>query len=312
MVLDVMSYVKDGGTPMNELMMDIQWDSVQCHLCGDDGRSEPIMLKGKELVDGQYGYSVHPVICRCGLVYLAPRWSKKDYDIFYKYYYDALYRLETKPDYGYDGVIKNMAVIWERIRRYLPGGVSEILDIGCGSGHGLKYLQEQNPGSTIYGIESSPQCIDILKNEVGGTLVTDDVESDWVSQYQGKFDLVIQRHVIEHILDPVESIKRIAGILKENGVMYIATPDMMRPRVQLRDYKKWWEYWFRAVHPYYYCTETLFTTLERAGLHPFVYGTENQEVWCLVKNTKDPESAVQYSMDNLYHRQKEVLDTYLP
>ncbi|NIM13897.1 MAG: methyltransferase domain-containing protein [Candidatus Aminicenantes bacterium] len=295
---------------MKELMMDIEWESVECHLCHSRREPETVNLRGKPLVDGQFGYAVHPVICECGLVYLDPRWSKKDYDIFYKYYYDDLYRLEIKPDYGIEGVVKNMRVIWERIRSHLPGDIKNILDIGCGSGHGLKYLKEQIPGSSIFGIESSPQCCEILQSdEIGATLVTDDVESDWITEYKGFFDLIVMRHVIEHILEPIESLERIKTVLKPGGFIYTATPDMMRPRVILRDYKKWWEYWFRAVHPYYYSNETLFKTLELAGFYTGVYGNENEEIWCLANMDKGSKEPV--SLEGLYRRQMEVLNKHL-
>lgn len=293
---------------MKELMMDIQWEPVTCHVCGTAETPETITRKGKELVDGQFGYAVHPKICRCGLVYLSPRWSKKDYDIFYKYYYDDLYRLEIKPDYGIEGVVKNMRVIWERIREHLPDRTARVLDIGCGTGHGLKYLKDRIPGSTIYGIESSPECIETLQSSaIGARLVTHDVESDWAGQYKDTFDLIILRHVIEHMLDPVMSLTQIKRALAPGGFMYIATPDMMRPRTQLRDYSRWWEYWFRAVHPYYYSNETLFKTFEYAGLYPAVYGNENEEIWTLV-NT-EPTPAV--SLEGFYERQMEVLHRFL-
>jgi SAM-dependent methyltransferase len=297
---------------MKQLMMDIQWETVECHLCHSKCEPEPVKSKGKALVDGQFGYAVHPVICECGLVYLSPRWSKKDYDIFYKYYYDDLYRLEIKPDYGIDGVVKNMRVIRERIRSHLPGEIKNILDIGCGSGHGLKYLKDHIPGSSIFGIESSPQCCEILQgSEVGAVLVSEDVESDWVSGYKGAFDLIIMRHVIEHMLDPVELLKYIKTALSPGGVMYIATPDMMRPRTVLRDYKKWWEYWFRAVHPYYYSNETLFKTLELASLYPVIYGNENEEIWCLVNTNAAGEPKEPVSLAGLHQRQMEVLEKNL-
>jgi SAM-dependent methyltransferase len=299
-----------GGKKMKQLMMDIEWESVECHLCHSGRGPETINLRGKPLVDGQFGYSVHPVICECGLVYLDPRWSKKDYDIFYKYYYDDLYRLEVKPDYGIEGVVKNMRVIWERIRGHLGGDIKNILDIGCGSGHGLKYLQERIPGSSIYGIESSPRCCEILQgDEIGAALVTDDVDSDWISAYKGFFDLIVMRHVIEHILEPIESLGRIKTVLRPGGFIYTATPDMMRPRVILRDYKNWWEYWFRAVHPYYYSNETLFKTLESAGFYPGVYGNENEEIWCLAEMEKRTKGAL--SLEGLYRRQMEIFSSYL-
>lgn len=289
-------------------MVDMKWERVNCHICNLTKDPEPIQLNGKPLLNGQFGYSVHPVICKCGLVYLNPRWSKKDYSVFYENYYDDLYRLEEKPDYGVQGVIKNMAKIWDRINVYVEKRPLNILDVGCGSGYGLKYLQAQLPGSLVYGIESSPKCCKVLMSEViGATLVTTDIASDWIEKYQGKFDLIILRHVVEHMLDPVESLQKLKTALSKKGIIYFSTPDMMHPRIILRDYDNWWEYWFRAVHPYYYCKGTLFKTLELAGLYPLVHGEENEEVWCLASLRKTET----IEFNGVYKEQKKILDFYL-
>jgi SAM-dependent methyltransferase len=294
-----------------ELMMNIKWEDVNCHICKKNGISKDIKIENKPLVDGQFGYSVHPVICpNCGLVYLNPRWSKKDYDIFYSYYYDPLYRLEIKPDYGAEGVIRNMEIIYNRIKEYIPKDATNILDVGCGSGYGLKYMQEKINNIELYGIESSTECCDFLQSEkIGAKLVTTDFDDNWTKEYKNAMDIVILRHVVEHMLDPIDTLKKIRNVLKKEGIIYFATPDMMHPRIKLRDYDDWWQYWFRAVHPYYYCKETLFKTLEMAGLYPYRFGDkDNEEVWVLAKKNK----TAPFKFESVYNKQKEVLSNLLP
>lgn len=262
-----------------------EWEAVTCHLCGSAaGQFEPVHLHGEPLTIGQFGYEVHPVLCACGLVYLNPRWTGACYAEFYAKHYDSLYRLETKPDYGTEGVRNHMRQVWERIKPVFSARPTPatVLDAGCGSGYGLQYLQEELPDIEVFGIEASPECRRILQDEVGATLLDSDIDGPWLSDHQGRFDLIIMRHVAEHFLTPVDTLKRLRNALAaEGGLMYIAVPDMMHPRTVLRDYDKWWEYWFRAVHPYYYCRQTLFATLEKAGLRPLVWGEDNEEVWCL-------------------------------
>ncbi|MEW6428690.1 MAG: class I SAM-dependent methyltransferase [Thermodesulfobacteriota bacterium] len=259
-----------------------QWEAANCHLCRrrDD---EPVLLHGRPLVTGQFGYEVHPVICRgCGLVYLNPRWTPAAFTEFYTREYDALYRLETKPDYGIAGVRRHMEQVWERCRQHLhPTGIATVLDVGCGSGHGLMVLREQMPAARFCGIEASPDCRRVLAEEVGAELLDSDVDGPWVDSSQGRFDFIVLRHVMEHFLTPVETLRRLRSTLSPAGRMYLAMPDMMHPRTVLRDYDRWWEYWFRAVHPYYYCRETLFATLDLAGLKPLAWGEDNEEIWCL-------------------------------
>jgi SAM-dependent methyltransferase len=263
-------------------LADMEWEPVSCHLCGA-WMGEPLRLHGQPLVTGQFGYEIHPVLCGCGLVYLNPRWTAATYTDFYTRQYDDLYRLETKPDYGIAGVRKNMVEVWERIRPHLPdpNGIRNVLDAGCGSGHGLAYLGEQLPGVRLCGIEASPECCRSLVEEVGAELLDSDIDGPWGGKNQGRFDLIVMRHVVEHFLTPVETLQRLRSTLAPGGCIYIAVPDMMHPRTVLRDYDKWWEYWFRAVHPYYYCRETLFATLALAGLKPVAWGEEKEEVWCL-------------------------------
>ncbi len=231
-----------------------EWQTMRCHLCGAVPE-QPVLLAGEPLTDGQFGFEVHPVICRCGLVCLNPRWTPAAYGEFYTQHYDPLYRLEGKPDYGIEGVRRNMAQVWGRVRPYVGDGlrIKTILDAGCGSGHGLAYLREQMPGAYLCGIEASPECCRSLRDEVGAELLDSDLDGPWVGRNQGRFDFVVLRHVVEHFLAPVDTLCRLRSTLAVDGRIYIAVPDMMHPRTVLRDYDKWWEYWFRAVHPYYYC-----------------------------------------------------------
>ncbi|MCL0036164.1 class I SAM-dependent methyltransferase [Dehalococcoidia bacterium] len=157
------------------------------------------------------------------------------------------------------GLFKNMKEIWDRIQEHVKGEVKNILDVGCGSGYGLKYLKQQIPKAAIYGIESSPECCKSLQDEeIGATLITTDFDSPWTNEYENKIDLVILRHVVEHMLDPVEALKKLKTVLAENGFAYFAVLDMIHIRTTLRDYDNWWEYIFRPVHTYYFCKETFF------------------------------------------------------
>lgn len=286
-----------------------EWEGVTCHLCGKS-KGEPILLQGQPLTTGQFGYEVHPVLCECGLVYLNPRWTSATYAEFYAREYDALYRLETKPDYGIEGVRKNMVEVWERIRPHLPdlGGIKNVLDAGCGSGHGLAYLGEQLPGARLCGIEASPDCCRTLVEEVGAELLDSDVDGPWVEKHQGRFDCIVMRHVVEHFLAPVETLRRLRSALAPEGLIYIAVPDMMHPRTVLRDYDKWWEYWFRAVHPYYYSRETLFATLALVDLKPMVWGEEREEIWCLLRKGTVAEGAA----TEFHKKQGSIIARHLP
>lgn len=266
--------------------LEFKFEKVTSHL--DTNKcSDPILLHGKPLEVGQFGYEIHPRIYPSGLVMLSPRWTHQSYNKFYKEYYDELYRLDFKADVGVRGIINNMKEIWDRLKNNLDlKNVNKILDAGSGPGYGLQFLKEKLNDVELFGIEASPSALKILKNEMNVDVIDNDLNGKWTSNYSNCFDLIIMRHVVEHILDPINTLKEISRTLNSNGYIYIAVPDMLHPRTILRDYDNWWEYWFRSVHPYYYNKYTLFKTLELAGLYPNFYGEENQEVWCIVSKNQ--------------------------
>jgi hypothetical protein len=92
--------------------------------------------------------------------------------------------------------------------------------------------------------------------------------------------------------------------------IYIAVPDMMNPRVKLRDYDKWWEYYFRSVHPFYYCKDTLFQLVQMCGLEVVSYGEVNEEVWVLARKNSIKKK---YKKSNkLKQQQLDILNRFLP
>jgi len=288
---------------------DLKWEECICPLCGTS-ESQTVLMNKEPLTEGQFGYKVHPVICTCGLVYLNPRWDAPTYSRFYKNYYDDLYRLDEKEDYGIEGIKRNTKEIFNRISQYIELiKPKNIIDVGCGSGAGFLYLNEVLDDVKYYGVESSEDSIQKLE-KMGVKVVDSDLEGDWTKTYNGFFDLLIMRHVVEHILHPIDALTKIAKTLHSDGIAYIAVPDMMRPRVKLRDYEKWWEYYFRAVHPYYYSKETLFTLLNMCGLEVLAFGEENDEIWCVV-NTKITNQGSK-ERTNSYDEQIRVLEKYLP
>jgi 2-polyprenyl-3-methyl-5-hydroxy-6-metoxy-1,4-benzoquinol methylase len=286
-------------------------ESITCILCGRNFKEKiKFNLKQNTITRGQFGYLVNPVICSCGLVYLSPRWSKEKYNMFYSKSYDELYRLEIKPDYGISGVIKNMEDILDRIKDEIEiKRFMSVLDVGCGYGYGLRTLGQQLSDAKLYGIESSPDCCNILQSEeIGAKLITTDFDSNWEHSNYNRFDVIIMRHVLEHMLDPVQGLKKVQASLSDRGIVYIAVPDMMNPKVKLRDYENWWEYWFRVVHTYYFCRDTLLETLNNAGLFAIKTIEENNEVWCVAMKGNKKNSK---RFNNLFEEQKEVLIKHL-
>lgn len=134
----------------------------------------------------------------------------------------------------------------------------KILDIGSGEGANLLDLGATFPEAELYAIEPSPESQKHLQ-EMGVHVIGDDVDASWDEAFQGAFDLIVMRHVLEHFLDPKEALIKLGRCLSEDGVMYIAVPNNLNPIHALRTK------WFRTVHTYYFNRYSLYNILALTG-----------------------------------------------
>lgn len=110
------------------------------------------------------------------------------------------------------------------ILKQTPREPGSFLDIGCGDGRYLELFAERGlPRDRIYGLELSAETVDALSAR--GFQVFHRRVEDCVEIPGQSIDLATMFHVIEHVADPVEVIRRIASWLKPGGVLAIETPN---------------------------------------------------------------------------------------
>jgi 2-polyprenyl-3-methyl-5-hydroxy-6-metoxy-1,4-benzoquinol methylase len=111
--------------------------------------------------------------------------------------------------------VKNLEHIIDFLKEVKPG---KLLDIGCGAGFLLSVL---NNKWDKYGVDVSTTALEYC--------------SRYAKVYQGEltkigfkknmFDVIVMNHVIEHLSEPLKYIIKIKKILKDRGILIIATPD---------------------------------------------------------------------------------------
>lgn len=118
---------------------------------------------------------------------------------------------------------------WNFIQKYIPAR-GKLLDIGCGNGR-LLYLAKKN-GFQVRGIEMSP----ILAASVSKQLGIDVTAGDFLHNncLNERFDLIVLRHVLEHLPDPVMSLKKIHSLLNENGHAVLEFPNIVSINLELK------------------------------------------------------------------------------
>jgi SAM-dependent methyltransferase len=92
----------------------------------------------------------------------------------------------------------------------LRSASGRVLDFGCGDGKFLNRMQAR--GWETYGIEPSSDVA--FRRHKRLTDVPEDQS----------FDFIAMNHVLEHLLDPLGTLQRLAASLKPGGIMFVSTP----------------------------------------------------------------------------------------
>ena len=110
---------------------------------------------------------------------------------------------------------------WRFLRKQVKGPKS-IMDIGCGSA-GLLYLAAKE-GWEINGMDLSEKAArDIYEDQGLEITVCDFLEYD--NPEGREYDVVVLRHVLEHLPDSLLAMRQIGRLLRPNGVALLEFPN---------------------------------------------------------------------------------------
>ena len=102
-------------------------------------------------------------------------------------------------------------------------GVQSIIEIGCGNGAFLKKIQTIVP--LIIGVEYNEQALKKAR-ALGFTIYGFNEDALIKKQY---FDVALSFHVLEHVADPIEFIRHLSTLIKENGKICLSVPNQDGP-----------------------------------------------------------------------------------
>lgn len=118
---------------------------------------------------------------------------------------------------------------YRRLAPLMKSGKLKILDLGAG--YGEKVLPFKEAGHTIFCTEASERRVDYLREHVTenvyfGTL--DDPDVRRALRENGPFDVILTYHVVEHIYNPREELQILRELAAEDGIFYIAIPELYK------------------------------------------------------------------------------------
>lgn len=101
---------------------------------------------------------------------------------------------------------------------------AKILDIGCGSGVLVDRLSRI--GYEAFGIDWSEPAIQFAKQHMKGLFLVANVEDLNPQDLGFQFDMITASHILEHLVDPHSFLRLVARLLKPQGCLVIAVPNL--------------------------------------------------------------------------------------
>jgi SAM-dependent methyltransferase len=137
----------------------------------------------------------------------------------------------------------------------------KLIDIGCGYGF---FLQEMNiRGWDVSGIEISQTGRRFAKENMGLKVFSKPLEHQSFSSHT--FDVVTLFYVIEHVLDPLFTLKEINRILKPDGLVLIRWPHTTPIVKILGPLSQKLDLYHTPFHLYDFSPKTIESLLAQAG-----------------------------------------------
>jgi len=149
--------------------------------------------------------------------------------------------------------------------RLRPG--ERILDIGCGSGDLARLIKEK--GCRVVGIELTAERAEMARASCERILIGN-VETMPLPLEPAGFDVLLFSNILEHLLDPVATIRRLLPFLSPKGRVLVDLPNVAHWQIRLRLLRGRWDYEDSGIldrtHLRFYTRKTAREMLEQAGV----------------------------------------------
>lgn len=98
-----------------------------------------------------------------------------------------------------------------------------LLDMPCGDGLLTSHLAPKF--KRVVGVDASGKHLALAKKNLPDAELHESLIEDFVTEE--RFDTITMLNVLEHVVDPVEVLKKAASLLSENGVLLVHVPNAL-------------------------------------------------------------------------------------
>lgn len=244
---------------------------MTCPICG-----APSEVLHERMCDDRYGYpGVYDLLrCTgCGHIHLDARFDPGELSHLYtRYYPRSAFKIEQH------NVPRESRGIGAWLRggrcaafRWVPERV-RVLDIGCGFCESLGYHRAR--GCDAYGVEADAN-VRRIADHFGYNVHVGLFDPELYES--GFFDYVTLDQVIEHVVDPHETMRGVARILKPGGTAVLSTPNPNGWGRRL--FGRRWVHWHIPYHLQQYTRRSMRILAEKSGLNVVKATTLTHSEW---------------------------------
>lgn len=128
------------------------------------------------------------------------------------------------------------------INKYLNNG--KLLDVGCGTGHFLKYLNDTTNSWALFGVEPNERLRKIASKTVGATIKNGSLKN--IRFNNNTFDIITCLDVLEHSIELEKNLSELRRVLKTNGYILVQAPNYKSFMAYITG--KRWDWWCIPDH----------------------------------------------------------------
>ena len=188
----------------------------------------------------------------------------------------------------------------------------KIIDVGGGYGNLLieiRKLNNNNKINILIDILEPRKLNDYYYTKYNLNKITQFLDDSFVEKYKNSYDLVLNYHVLEHVINPVTFLSQMYQLLRQDGYLCLEVPnddlDIIKLNKKYADRINYIE-----SHENYFTKDTLSKTCKNIGINPDIngfqiYGYENYNNWL-----KDIPNKVGKEIDFFTNNYKENSDEY--
>ena len=177
--------------------------------------------------------------------------------MFYRTQYRVAYKGAHEPKRKHSlRALRGAITRAQRLAPRLPPG-AKVLDIGASSGE-FTHVMEQW-GFAARGIEPNRGYAEFARQTYGVMVETSGIDEAAIDP--GNLDLVTLAHVVEHLADPWDALRRVHGWLCPDGLLFLEVPNLSGVRKQAADT-------FHKAHIWNFTPETLLLLAWQCGFVP--------------------------------------------